>query len=263
MKELFLETVHLNNAYTGNGMYMGFYYVTLLFILFFCKEKEMRIKIVYPAGIMLTFILVGAPVINRYLATIYDKDTGGRLFWVLLIMPVIAYGIVCMVQNLDTYWKKALLIAILMPVIFLSGVFKFSNALYHPIENEYRLPQSEIDICKAVLDDNDNPKLLVPYEIAHVFRQYSTAIKLLYGEDASYGRILPAKEEYIKACNEMDSTTPDVKYVVSLAYKEECDFVVFDHSYHILDASPSLYGFDYYMTIDQFDLYRRRETNDK
>lgn len=262
MKDLFLEMVHLNNAYTGNGMYMGFYYVTLLYILFFCKEREMRARVVYPAVIMLFFILIGAPLVNRFITIIYDKDTGGRLFWVLLIIPVIAYGAVCLVRESNSYWKKALLIALLVPVIFLSGVFKFSNALYHPIENDYRLPQAEIEICKAVLDAAEEPKLLVPYEIAHVFRQYSTRIKLLYGEDASYGRILHAKEEYVKACDEMDSTTPDVEYVVSLAYNEDCDFVIFDHDYHILDASPSLYGFDYYMTIDHFDLYRRQETDD-
>ena len=259
MKNLFLEAVHLNNAYTGIGMYMGFYYVALLYLYFYSKDKNMRLKIVYPAVLMLCFILCGAPVINTYIASIYDKDTGGRLFWVLLIIPVIAYGIVCIVQRLESYWKKALLILVLMPIIFLSGVFKFSNSLYHPIENEYRLPQNEIEICQAVLEATEKPKLLVPYEIAHVFRQYSTDIRLLYGEDASYGRIINAKEEYVKACNEMDSTTPDVKYVVSLAYNEDCDFVVFDHDYHILDTSPSLYGFDYYMTIDHFDLYRRHE----
>lgn len=258
-KELFLEAVHLNNAYTGNGMYMGFYYITLIFILFFLKDKTMRIRIVYPAIIMLSFILVMAPIINTFLLNIFDKDTGGRLFWVLFMTLVTAYGIVCLVRALNSYWEKALLIVILIPVIFLSGVFKFSNALYSPVENEYRLPQNGIDICNEVLEVEDEPKLLVPYEIAHIFRQYSTRIKLLYGEDASYGRIFWAKREYVKACNEMDSTSPDVKYVVTLAGQEKCDFIIFDTDYHVLDEEPQIYGFDYYKTIDHYDLYKRRE----
>lgn len=261
LKYLFLEAIHLSIAYNGIGMYMGFYYLTLVFILFFCKDKIMRMRIAYPALIMLFFILGCAPFINSYVLGIYDKDIGGRLFWVLLITPVIAYGAVCMVRAMDGYWKKALLVVALVPVIFLSGVFKFSNALYQPIENEYRIPQNGIDICDAVMEVKDEPKLLIPYEIAYIFRQYSTDIKLLYGEDASYGRIQSVQEtDYGAACDEMDSPTPDVGFVASLAYKENCDFIIFDTNYHVLSEDPALYGYDYYMTIDHFDLYKRRES---
>lgn len=259
MKELFLETVHLNNAYTGNGMYMGFYYATIVFLLFFCKNIIMRMKIAYPSLIMLAFLLIGAPFVNNYLFTLYSDATGGRLFWVLLIVPIIAYGAVCIVHELDSYWRKALLILLMIPIIFLSGVFKFSNALYLPIENEYRLPQNGIDICEVVLESSEEPKLLVPYEIAHIFRQYSTDIKLLYGEDASYGRIWWARKAFVKACNEMDSSSPDVRYISTLAYKEKCDFIIFDNSYHVLDDDPSLHGYDYYQTIDHYDLYKRMD----
>ena len=197
---------------------------------------------------------------NLCFISIYDQYTGARLFWVLLITPVVAYGAVRIVQGLDSYMKKAILVLILVPVIFLCGVFKFSSALYLPIENEYRLPQSGIDICEAVLEVEEEPKLLVPYEIAHIFRQYSTKIKLLYGEDASYGRIQSVfGTEYHEACQEMDSTTPDVSFVASLAYREGCDFIIFDTDYHELDERPENYGYDYYKSIDHFDLYRRRD----
>ena len=259
IKELFLEAVHLNNAYTGNGMYMGFYYVTIIFILFFKKDKMMRVRIAYPAMIMLVFILAGAPVLKLFVPNIFDKDTGGRLFWTLFITLVTAYGMTSLVQALDESRKRVLLVLLLIPVIFLSGVFKFSDALYTTAENEYRLPQNGIDICEVVLEERDEPKLLVPYEIAHIFRQYSTKIKLLYGEDASYGRIFWAKNEYVKACNEMDSTSPDVGYVVSLAYQENCDFIIFDEDYHVLNTAPELYGFDYYKTIDHYKIYQRRD----
>lgn len=259
LKTLFLEAVHLNNAYTGTGMYMGLYYVVLLFILFYNREKEMREKIAYPALFMLLILFGIVPYVNKRFFGIYDQQTGGRLFWVLLITPIVAYGATRMVQELDDYMKKALLVLLLVPAIFLCGEFKLSNALYLPIENEYRLPQYGIDICDAVLDAEEEPKLLVPYEIAHIFRQYSTKIKLLYGEDASYGRILNVfGTEYHEACQEMDSTSPDVGFVASLAYRENCDFIVFDTNYHVLSEKPEDYGYDYYKSIDHFDLYKRK-----
>lgn len=260
LKDLFLEAIHLNNDYTGSGMYMGLYYVTILFILFYAKEKELRVRIAYPALIMLTALFGVFPFVNKYIVLIYDQYTGARLFWILLITLVTAYGATRMVQEMDGYKKKALFVVMLVPVIFLCGVFKFSNALYHPIENEYRLPQYGLDICDTVLDEREEPKLLVPYEIAHIFRQYSTKIKLLYGENASYGRIEMVQNlEYRKACQEMDSTTPDVAFVVSLAYCEDCDFVIFDTDYHILEDKPEQYGYDYYTTIEHFDLYKKRD----
>lgn len=260
LKTLFLEVVHLNNTYTGSGMYMGLYYATLLFILFYSKEKDMRLKIAYPALFMLLVLFGIIPFVNVCIFFIYDQYTGARLFWVLLMTPVIAYGMVRIVQELHSYMQKALLVLALVPIIFLCGVFKFSNALYLPIENEYRLPQYGIDICDSVLEAEEEPKLLVPYEIAHIFRQYSTRIKLLYGEDASYGRIQSVfGTEYHEACQEMDSTSPDVEFVASLAYREKCDFIIFDMDYHVLDEKPEKYGYDYYETIDHFDLYKRRD----
>ena len=262
LKDIFLEIVHLNNAYTGSGMYMGLYYVVLIFILFFHKEKDMRVKIGYPALFILFFIFAVMPLLNRLVSPVilFDKDTGGRLFWVLLITIVVAYGMALLVQGLNSYIQKALLITLLIPVIFMCGVFKFSDALYTPIENEYRLPQNGLDICDAVLEEVDEPKLLVPYEIAHIFRQYSTKIKLLYGEDASYGRIQPVwGTEYHKACQEMDSTSPDVEFVATLAYRELCDFIVFDKDYHELDKNPEDYGYYFFKEIDHYDLYKRKE----
>ena len=34
MKNIILDIIHTNNDYTGNGMYMALYLVTLLFIFF-------------------------------------------------------------------------------------------------------------------------------------------------------------------------------------------------------------------------------------
>lgn len=260
MKNVVLEAIHLNNAYTGNGMYMGFYFLVLVFIMFDAREKKMRIRIAYPAVIMLFFILALAPFLNEFVFGVYNKDTGGRLFWLLFVTIIVSYGATRLIQLQDGYMTKALLVLVMVPIIFLSGVFKLSNALYHPIENEYRLPQYGIDICDVVLEAEEEPKLLVPYEIAHIFRQYSTKIKLLYGEDASYGRIQPVfGTEYHKACQEMDSTSPDVSFVATLAYRENCDFIIFDTDYHVLKEKPENYGYEYYESIEHFDLYRRRE----
>ena len=260
MKDVILEAIHLNNVYTGVGMYMGFYYLTLVFLYFYSKKRELCVQIVYPAVIMLGVIFCVIPVVNKYIYSICDVDTGGRLFWVLVITPIIAYGAVNLVKNQINYCRKVLIILVMIPIIFLSGVFKFSTALYYPIENDYRLPQYGLDISDMVLREKENPKLLVPYEIAHIFRQYSTDIRLLYGENATYGRIHPITgTDIYEVCQEMDSTSPNVQLITTVAYREGCDFIIFDTSYHILDKQPEDYGYDYCATINCFDIYEKRD----
>lgn len=260
MKELFLEVTHLNNDYTGNGMYMALYLVALIFIALYDKENKNRIRILYPALMILSFIYVLGPIMNRYVIGIYDQYTGPRNFWPLFITIVAAYMMVRAIQEQPTKQKKYILLFFLIPLIFCSGVFKISNSMYHKADNLYRLPQYGIDMCKTVLEEKEEPKLLVPYEIAHIFRQYSTDILLLYGENATYGRIEQISGDIYDVCQEMDSTTPDVAFVLTVAKREKCDFVVFDMNYHELDANPEDYGYEYFMTIEHYDLYRNMGT---
>lgn len=256
MKELFLEVTHLNNDYTGTGMYMALYLVALIIIALYDREKDNRIKILYPALLIMGFIYGLGPVINKYVLLFYDQYTGPRTFWTLFITIVAAYMMVRVIQEQSTKQKKYILLAFMVPLIFLSGVFQLSNFMFQKADNLYRLPQYGIDMCETVLEEEEEPKLLVPYEIAHIFRQYSTDILLLYGENATYGRIELISGDIYDVCQEMDSTTPDVDMVMTVAARENCDFVVFDTEYHELDANPEDYGFDYFKTIEHYDLYR-------
>lgn len=259
MKELFLDVTHLNNNYTGNGMYMALYLVALIVMALYDKEKDKRIKILYPALLILGFIFVLGPIIDRYIMNFYNGPTGGRNFWPLFITIVVAYMMTRAVQEQSTKQKRYILLIFLLPLIFLSGVFKLSNSMYQKAENIYRLPQYGIEMCETVLEEKEEPKLLVPYEIAHIFRQYSTDILLLYGENATYGRIKKITGDIYDVCQEMDSSTPDVDLVMSVAKRENCDFVVFDTDYHELDANPEDYGYEYFKTIEHFDMYHRVE----
>ena len=256
MKELFLEAIHLHNDYTGDGMYMALYLVALIVIALFDKERDNRSKILYPALLIMGFIYVLGPIMNKYVIGIYDQYTGARNFWPLFITIVTAYMMVRAIQEQSTKQKKYILLMFLVPLIFLSGIFKISNFMFQKAENLYRLPQYGIDMCETVLEEREEPKLLVPYEIAHIFRQYSTDILLLYGENASYGRIEMISGDIYDVCQEMDSTTPDVDFVMTIAQRENCDFVIFDMNYHELDADPEDYGYEYFKTIEHFDLYR-------
>lgn len=240
MKAYILDIIHLNNDYTGNGMYMALYFVTLLFIAFYIGEKKIRDAILFPSLLMLLGVYIGIPFVHHFVFPIYDGEIRARFFWILMAPAIAALGFALFVRNLDTQMKRVLAVLAILPIIFFSGIFKLSDSMYQKAENLYRLPQTILDLSEAVLAEDEEPKLIVPYEIAHGFRQYSTRLRLLYGEDATYGRISPAASDIIEVCDQMATATPDLNYITEIAAKNDVDYIVFDSVYHVFGDGQSL-----------------------
>ncbi len=240
MKAYILDIIHMNNDYTGNGMYMALYFITLLFVGFYIREKKIKDAVLLPSLLMLLGVYMGIPFVHHFIFSVYDDEIRARFFWILMAPAVAALGFTLFVKHLDTQTKRVFAVLAMLPVIFFSGIFKLSDSMYQPAENFYRLPQAILDISDAVLAENEDPKLIVPYEIAHGFRQYSTRIRLLYGEDATYGRISPAPAEITEVCDQMATATPDLNYIREIAVQNDADYLVFDSVYHVFGEGLSL-----------------------
>ncbi len=240
MKAYILDIIHMNNDYTGNGMYMALYFVTLLFIAFYIREKKIKDAVLLPSLLMLLGVYIGIPFAHHFIFPIYDDEIRARFFWILMAPAVAALGLTLFIKHLDTQMKRVLAVLAMLPVIFFSGIFKLSDSMYQPAENLYRLPQVILDLSDAALAEEEEPKLIVPYEIAHGFRQYSTRIRLLYGEDATYGRISPAAPGIVEVCDQMATATPDLNYIKEIAVQNGVDYIVFDSVYHVFGDGQSL-----------------------
>ena len=90
MKDYILDIVHLNNDFTGNGMFMALYLVTLLFLVFYIKDKRLKRLILWPSLVMLAGIYICMPAVNRFVFTIYDDEIRGRFNWVFMAAAIAA-----------------------------------------------------------------------------------------------------------------------------------------------------------------------------
>lgn len=249
MKNYILDIIHLNNGFTGTGMYMALFFVTLLFLGFYARDKKYRKIIVYPELVLMFVVYILLPFVNRFVATIFDSDVGGRFSWVFMIPAVAALGCTFMVTGLEhnqegenesdrktVEKKQMLLVIILVPVIFLCGVFQITDYRFQKAENLYKLPQSLIDISDTILEEQNakgdgKARIIVPYEIAHVFRQYSTDIEMLFGEDATFGRIWMVYDERRDVCDTMQTTCPNLELISEVAEEYDEEYIVFDCVY--------------------------------
>ena len=186
---------------------------------------------------------VGVPLYDTLVS--YLKFYDGRMFWMLITPIIISIGFTYFVMGIDSDKLKVLALIIIIPISVYCGEFQISNAMFKKAENAYRLPQSSVDITEYVTSEMDSPKLIVPYTIAHPFRQISTDVHLLYGEDATSGRIWGASGEFRMLCEEMEHVTPDLNVIMPVARENNVNYILFDTVYTQFceDGDINIYGY--------------------
>ena len=100
MKDYILQIIHMNNDFTGNGMFMALYLITLLFVAFYINDKKLRNAILYPSLALLILIYWGVNALNYVLALNYSElndETKSRFVWLLMIPAIAALGCTLMV----------------------------------------------------------------------------------------------------------------------------------------------------------------------
>lgn len=230
LKHVINYIIDAQSPYSGNGMMMALYQIVIWGILFCTNEKKIKKVIIVPSVIMMFILYI---VIPAYFAVGggYLDFLVGRYYWILITPIIISLGLTLLISEINTDKKRWMALFMLMPILFYCGEFKISSAMYSRPENAYRLPQATVDITNHVIEETENPKIIVPYTIAHPFRQISTKVSLLYGEDASYGRIQYAPPEFWDICNQMERITPDLNYIMPIARENGVDYILFDTVY--------------------------------
>lgn len=243
LKTLIRYILDAHNAYNGTGMLLALYFVALLIIFFYCKDEKIKKSIVIPSVFFMFVMYVCVPVYNTVKK--YLKFYDGRMFWMMITPIITAVGITIFIRNIEDEKKRVLALVLVIPIALFCGEFMISDAMYKRAENDYRLPQSTVEITEHVLSEYKDPVLLVPYTIAHPFRQISTDVKLLFGEDAELGRIIRNKQ-YKWVSMEMERVTPNLNEIVPFAREEGVDYILFDTVYTELceNGNINIYGYE-------------------
>ena len=244
LKELVRYMLDAHNPYSGTGMMMALYFVALMIIVFYCKNKYVKKALILPSVLFIAVMYALVPIVNIVCHYFADFHIG-RMFWMLITPIIISIGFTYFVMGIESDKLKVLALILIIPISLYCGELQISNAMFKKAENLYRLPQSSVDITEYVTSEMDSPKLIVPYTIAHPFRQISTDVYLLYGEDATYGRIVRTKDELIRVCEEMEHVTPDLNVIMPIARDNNVNYILFDTVYTQFceDGDINIYGY--------------------
>lgn len=240
---------------TGSGMM----YLSFFLILFLLKNKEWRYKFVWPVYTVFATIVVSFSYENFWSTVL--PGVPARSFLMLPIPIVLAFIVSYFWARTRGVERLVATIGVLL-VLYFSSDYPTENFYqnYYGAENWYGLPQDVVDVCELVLSEVDEPLLLVNETDVDYFRQYSSKIKLLYGENLYAGKMNGASaipSQYWKIYSLMsDDNYIDVDQIGTLCSEFDVDYIVINIEDYPLISYYEQEDFTFYMNVGRYAVFR-------
>ena len=243
----------LVRMFGGNGIWILF--LAALVYLFF-SGKDLRRKVAWPALILC--VLVIEPHIYQYIWSRLLGDTYWRALWLIPIIPVIACAVTDLVRRIQRKTLAALALGGMLLLIAGCGTYIYGEPLtsFGEASNPYKLPQSAVDVCDFLLEQEETPRVVVGQSLYNYVRQYSADIQMMYGRDAE-GYINYITEERKAVASEMNSDSPDLLFIHDAMEKMNYSYLVrsdYDESQDEIYVDA---GFEKIGMVDGYGIFRR------
>lgn len=224
---LFEKVFDIEAIFYGNSLIFRIILYVLLLYLFF-KGGNFYHKV-----LLRYTVLVLCIIYNPLIIYLCDKILGGiatdvRLFYLLPIFPICAYGMTSLIFYKGKLDYKSFVLFILL--IILSGKTFLSQRVYSTAENLYKIPQEVVDVCEIIDQDASDKSATVPNELIRYIRRYDSRIELCYDEYSSEGVFangIPSEEEFEKLMQEKN-----FNYIVY--YRDDIEMVNMFNQYGYL-----------------------------
>lgn len=213
------EVVALFREYMGTGLIVGWFLVSVIYLLFREKRKHVRIVFVYVPVLLLLFFF--NPLFSELVYGFVGDEIYYRILWLLPMTVVIAYSAVCLYGQLEGK-LRLLFAAVCVVLIAVSGNFIYSNPFFRPAQNRYHMPQTVVDICDAIEVEGREVMAVFPVELIQYVRQYSPVVCMPYGREQTVDRWNRWDDLY----GLMEAQVVDVERLSELAKQRMCHYVI-------------------------------------
>jgi len=230
------------NDVTMSGMIFAVYLTILVVFAFFDSSlnggdikktnlDDFRTCVIFPGILMFFGVFIGIPITTVLGLNITDNLVRPRYAWILMSTAVISLTFSFYIKKIECNTKKMLAIFSVCVLVFFVGEHKITSYVFQKAENLYKFPQSVVDITEKCLSEIGEPRIVVPVSSAYPFRQISSSIKLLYGDDAGYGRIQAVGGVIKEVADQMETSEPDMYFIADVCREYDCDYIVLDCIY--------------------------------
>lgn len=244
-----------NSIMIGSGATLFYVCFWLLYVL--DEKKEWRYKLIYP-NLFIMALLVN-PWVCQY---ILQRILGYGLPRLNMCFPVgfiIAYSLTTLLCKQKGRAFAGAAVGILLLLLLCNdnmlGDLKINT-------NWYGLPQDVIETSDIVLEEKETPLLLTSDPDFNYFRQYSSSIRLLYGENTTTGKMQGTiyhdiPHDFFVLSAYMESEIIDWSLICPIASQYDVDYIVINSSLHTITEPADNDEYQYWQTVGIYDLYKQ------
>lgn len=250
--ELMSEIFDQYSKYTGTGIFMVLFFVSLVYIAI--TEKNEKNKIVLLYGSVAVMVTIFIPIVYFLYVKFVDTSTYWRMWWLVPVGIGLAY---VGTKLIEEHRFTGLLLALL--IMILGGQLVYtSNAAFTRVENRYQLPMIDVQICDLIESTGEeNIMLAVPVEFLSTIRQYDSNIQMPYGReqlDENWG----FRSGFYDAINADKLNFEELKVKCIL---NNTNFIVVNNLKEYLNY-PEDNGFEFVGVVGVYEIYKFLELED-
>ena len=216
---IFMESLVIFKLYTGLKLLLVLSLISWVYLLFAEKERRNRLLFVYAP--LLVIVLFLFPVSRwAFVAAGLDGETYYRILWTIPMGIITVYGFCRFFAG-----HRRIGTAVGAALIILCGRCVYRSGYISRAENLYHIPDTVIEICDRIEPENPDARVwaVMPAELIHFVRQYSSRINMPYGRE-----MLVNQWSYYNAVYEAmeGNEIVDVEELLKATRAEYCQYIV-------------------------------------
>lgn len=241
------SVIQLFREYMGTGLIVGWFLISVGYLLVTEKRKHLRILFVYVPIILL--LIYFNPLFANLIYDIIGNEIYYRIIWLIPITAVIAYAMIQIYEKVKGKIKIGfVVVGSLLTIV--SGTYIYDNVYFSKAENIYHIPQDVVDICDSIKVEGREVMAVFPIEMLQYVRQYSSLICMPYGRDIVVTKWKVQHELF----DAMEAPVVEAKTVAELAKADGCHYVILSSE---KEMKGTLLDYDYELfdTIGEYHVY--------
>ena len=225
MADVTIEEYGLRFVQECFGRYWENLWIPLLFLavllwcLFFHRKQ---VPIVFAGCTVFLCLTVYNPLFVKYLVpTLGFENEYYRFFWILPVIPMLAYYGARLVDSAKKRWYKAAFCLLLTGMLILAGNPAPGAAGGFALpQNLYKVPNDLSAVCSVIHQDQgmENPRVVFEENLNLLARQYDPSIELVLNRDYILYR---AGNTVAGKANEKSASYQNQKAIMDVVFYEE------------------------------------------
>lgn len=242
------EIVALCMDYSGNGLAVGLFFVSFVYLMIAEKEKSKRIILLYTT--LATILLFLCPIFAKVIYSLMDDEIYYRILWLIPMSVVIAYAGIHVISRLPKNWMKVSEAVLGCVVIIITGDYVYDNPFFSAANNRFHVPQTVADVCDEMIIEGREVRAVVPSEMLAYVRQYTANVCMPYGRDLMVEVWITDNPLY----DAMLERPVDCEKIAALAVEQSCHYIVLHESTEQTGDFEEN-GFHLKNTVDGYRIY--------